>query len=345
VANRETIRGTGAASVRRGIAAVLAGLLCASAAQAQSAGSDASSDAQDALRDALLAVPNRSTPVPDSNQYATAPGVEQAAPSLRLNANILAPLYFNSNAPALGSGGSSSLEGTPVVLGSVSMPAFEQHLRLSAAVSAETDRYASARADFDKLRINVRAQYTNPTDDQALLPFLAYVPRLDFTPTFAREFATRQDVNLGINKTFNYAADFTRVPIGGNSAADAVWSFGVSALVQHRFREPPPASNAVGVYPSASYSVSPQWGFLATVGMTQRWFDQIGGFSQRSFLLEPAGTLEYVMPDAWFGGNAALFGRPALDLQVAFERNWSNLSPFTASVWFVGFAFKFGWRS
>jgi hypothetical protein len=333
-------------NIARPLAIAAVALLCAvGSARAQSANSDAGSDAQDALTDALLAVPNRYTPVPDSNLYSTAPGVEQAAPRGRFTLNVLAPLYFNSNAPALGSGGSSSLEGTPVVLGAYSMPAFDQHLRLSAAASLEADRYASANADFDKLRINVRAQYTDPNDDQAFLPFLAYVPRLDFTPTFAREFATRQDVNLGINKTFNYAANFTRVPIGGNSAAAAAWSFGVSALVQHRFREPPPASNAVGLYPSASYSVAPQWGFLATVGMTQRWFDQVNGVSQRSFLLEPAATLEYVMPDEWFGGNAALFGRPALDLQVAFERNWSNLSPFTASVWFVGFAFKFGWRS
>jgi len=329
------------------VAVVLLGAMAATVARGQGINSGASSDGQDAVLDALQAAPNWRTPVPETNLFATAPGVEQAIRSGRFTFNVLAPLYFNTNPQTVGSGGTPSLEGTPVVQGGFAMPLFDQHLRLSSLVGFEFDRYARASAsvaDFDKIRINVRAQYTDPNNDQALAPFLAYVPRIDFTPTFAREFATRQDVNLGVVKTFNYDADFRRIPISGSSGADATWSFGVSALVQHRFRSPPPASNAIGVYPSVSYVIAEQWSFLGAVGLTQRWFDQVNGFSQRLLLLEPIATLEYALPDAWFGGHARLFGQPALDLQVAYERNWSNFSGATASVWFVGFAFKFGWR-
>ena len=51
-------------------------------------------------------------------------------------------------------------------------------------------------------------------------------------------------------------------------------------------------------------------------------------------------------PSAWFGSdsNAALFGRPAIDLQMAYERNWSNIAAFNFGVWHVGAALKLGWR-
>jgi hypothetical protein len=45
------------------------------------------------------------------------------------------------------------------------------------------------------------------------------VPRLDFDFTFANNFATRQDLNLGIDKVFNFDGAFDRrLPRFGTAA-------------------------------------------------------------------------------------------------------------------------------
>ena len=64
------------------------------------------------------------------------------------------------------------------------------------------------------------------------------------------------------------------------------------------------------------------------------------------WFIEPIATLEFVLPASWFGSdaNAALIGRPAIDFQVAYERNWSTLAVFNYEQWTVGAAVKFGWR-
>ena len=79
----------------------------------------------------------------------------------------------------------------------------------------------------------------------------------------------------------------------------------------------------------------------------RRGFDSFqGGYAEEDFFLQPIATLEYILPSSWFGSarNAALLGRPALDFQVAYERNWSNVPAFDFSAWYVGMALKFGWR-
>jgi hypothetical protein len=85
-----------------------------------------------------------------------------------------------------------------------------------------------------------RAQYTNPQDDQDFSPYLSYVPRLDFDPTFANNFATRQDVNFGIDKVFNFEGAFNRLPSASSTSSATVWSFGFNIGAQQRFRDPSP---------------------------------------------------------------------------------------------------------
>jgi len=41
---------------------------------------------------------------------------------------------------------------------------------------------------------------------------------------------------------------------------------------------------------------------------------------------------------------SSLFGRPAIDLQMAYEQNWSNIAAFTYGAMHVGAALKLGWR-
>jgi hypothetical protein len=69
---------------------------------------------------------------------------------------------------------------------------------------------AAPEAPFEVENLRAGAQCINPLDDQDYSPFLSYVPRLDFDFTFANNFATRQDLNLGIDKVFNFDGAFDR---------------------------------------------------------------------------------------------------------------------------------------
>ncbi len=297
--------------------------------------------------DAILGAPNSRTPVPDANFIATAPGAEQQAPSPRVNLNVIAPLYFNSNAEALSSGGTATLEGAPVVRLSGSGQLGDLPLRLSGSVSLESDRFVNANgADFDKIRPRLQLQYVDSDNDQAYSPFVAYVPRLDFEPTFAREFATRNDLDVGISKAFNFDEGFNRIPVSGGSSASAVWSLGFTVLGQRRFRDPAPSSYALELLPSLSHVISEQWSILFGMEVLQRWFDPDGGVSRRDFTLIPLTSLQYSLPAKWFGGErqARWFGNPSVDFLAGYERNWSNVSGGTFSQLVTGIAINTGWR-
>ena len=315
---------------------------------AQTANSNAGLEGgHDGLFDAILATPNQKTPVPQDNISATAPGVEQAARTPQFTLNVLAPALFNSNAQFLSSGGSKTLEGSPLVRLGWAGQLFDTPIRVSAAASFETERFVNApNAAIDYIRPSARAQYINPTNDQDYSPFLSYVPRLDFDPTFADNFATRQDLNLGIAKVFNFDGTFNRIPASSNSSSETVWSFGFSVGGQRRFRDPTPQSYALLFNPSASYVISEQWNASFSMPITRRWFDTIDGVNQRNLTLEPTALVEYVIPSGWLGGAdaARTLGNPAVDFVAGVERNWSNLSGAAYTQWRVGIVLKTGWR-
>ena len=58
----------------------VAGLATAASRRPLAQGRRAASDASDVRTDALLGTANRATPVPQSNRFSTAPGLEQQAP-------------------------------------------------------------------------------------------------------------------------------------------------------------------------------------------------------------------------------------------------------------------------
>jgi hypothetical protein len=98
---------------------------------------------QDSMFDAILATPNYKTPVLPDSALATAPGLEQAVPAPRFTLNVLAPALYNSNAQFLNSGGSKTLQGSPLVrLGWVSQ-LFGTPIRVSGAASLETERFVN----------------------------------------------------------------------------------------------------------------------------------------------------------------------------------------------------------
>jgi hypothetical protein len=308
---------------------------------------DARNDGNDARYDALLSTPNAYTPTPQDNLFATAPGLEQQAPRSQFTANGVLPITYNSNPAALPSGGASSAEISPLAGLSWATPVADLPLRFSATLRTEFDRFPNTPdAAFDKLVPSARLQYVDPDNDQAYSPFLAYASRVDFMPTFSTQFATRHDLRFGFNKTFNFDADFSRVAFSGNSSGDTVWSFGLTTFFQERFRDPAPGSTAEFIIPSVSYVISPQWNFSGGLALEHYDFESVNDFSQTDWFIEPIATLEFVIPSAWFGAgrNAVILGRPSLDFQVAYEKNWSNLGAANFNLWNAGAALKLGWR-
>jgi hypothetical protein len=307
--------------------------------------SDSHSDGNDARYDAMYGTPNSYTPTSQDNLFATTPGLEQQASRSQFTANGLVPLSFNTNAGFLPSGGSNTAEFDPQAGISWTTPIANSPLKFTANVRAEFDRFtADSGFEFDKLRVLGRLQYVDADNDQAYSPYVSYVPRWDFTPLFDNRFALRQDVNVGFNKVFNYDANFQRVPFGSSTSTDTVWSFGLTSFFQARFRDPAPGSFAVVAIPSVSYVISPQWNVSGGFEIERRQFDGVNLFTQRDWFFEPITTLEFVLPSAWFGSAASLVGRPALDFQIAYERNWSNLPAASYTIWHAGAGAKFGWR-
>ena len=244
-------------------------------AHAQSASGNASLEGNHYI-DAVLATRNYKTPVSLDNLLATAPGLEAEAPRPQFTLNILAPVLFNSNAQFLSSGGSNALQGSPIVQLAGASQLFGSRIRLSTFANAEFERYVNASdADVDYFRGSVRAQYVNPGNDQGFSPFFSYVPRIDFEPTFARDFATRQDLNLGLDKVFNFDHRFGRVAFASDSSASSVFSLGFSGGLQWRFRNPSPASGAMLLNPSAAYIISDDWNASLSMFTTRRWFESV----------------------------------------------------------------------
>ena len=297
----------------------------------------------DGLIDAILATPNQKTPVPQDNLLATAPGLEQAARTPQFTVNALAPLLFNSNPEFRSSGGPQSLQGSPVARLSWASQLFGTPLRLSGFASLEWERFPNANdASVDYFRSSARLQYINPADDQAFSPFFSYVPRMDFEPTFGENFATRQDLNVGIDKTFNFDGAFNRVTASSDSSSQTVFSFGYSLTGQRRIRNPAPQSDALIFAPSASWVISEQWNASLAAPITRRWFN--GG--SRDLTVEPVGVLEYIIPANWMGGarGAAIFGNPSIDFLVFHEKNGSTGLSFEYGQWLAGLVLKAGWR-
>ena len=337
------------------LAVLSAALLAVPAAPVSAQNSDAHSDGNAARYDMMFGTPDRYGASPQDNIFATSPGLEQQARRSQFTLNGLVPIFFNSNAdlaPVNGPAGTNSAEFSPILGVSWSTPVLDLPLRFTANVRAEVDRFTQAWqpsvsfANFDKIALSGRLQYIDPTNDQAFSPYLSYAPRFDFDPFFAERFATRQDLNLGVNKTYHFDSGFKRVPFSPDTFSDTVWSFGMTAFAQRRFRDPEPSSWGFFMIPSATYVINERWNLSLGAELMFRTFDPNLGFTENEWFLEPIVTLEFVLPAAWFGSdrNATLFGRPAIDLQAAYERNWSNIAAFDYAVWHVGAALKLGWR-
>ena len=309
---------------------------------------DVRSDAQDARDDALLATPSLATPQPLSNLYATAPGLEQQVSAPQGRFNLLLPFAYNSNAEEIAHGGTQTLQTFPAGNLSWAVAAGSLPLRITFNSNAESDRYFRAPAeDLDTYGASGRIQYVDSTNDQAFSPYFAFAPRWDYLPTFSEQISARQDFNLGFNKRYNFDSSFQPVPIASDTSASSVWSFGLTAFVQRRLREPQVSSSAVFVVPSVSCVISKDWNASLGVEFLGRWYDPNSvGFSVQDWEVLPVATVEYVIPTSLFGSEmiANAFGRPALDFQASYLRVWSNPMDASFGQFAASATIKAGWR-
>jgi hypothetical protein len=145
------------------------------------AAQSAEDHARDARIDAILATPNLATPVPQSNLIATAPGLEQQAPSAQFSFNFLAPFIYNSDAEEIGTGGTPTMELSPVGNLSFAAPLFDLPVRLTANMLSKT------------------TDSSNPAAPISTRPVVLYVCSMSIQ-TMIRAFTRREDVNLGFQQ-------------------------------------------------------------------------------------------------------------------------------------------------
>src|SRR5215468_2713813 len=310
--------------------------------------SDAGLDADDARTDAILGTLNLTTPGNYNNLYATAPGAEQQAVRPQIRLNGLVPLNFDSNPLELGSGSPASWGTFPVVNLSAAAPLGDLPFRVSVSARSEFKRFSNTSdADIDRLTFSGRVQYVDPTNDQAFSPYFAITPRFSYLPSFSNQTEARQDFNLGFNKSFHFDGSFQPVPFAADTSAETVWSFGLTAFVQRRLRQPQLSSDALVLVPSVSWAISKDWNASFAVELLGRWYepDRFGQTS-RDWEVLPIVTLEYIIPAALFGSErvANLLGRPAIDLQGSHLKVWSTVPGVSFNQWEASATLKVGWR-
>ena len=230
----------------------------------------------------------------------------QPVPPPPYSIDLLLPALWNSN-PAQASQGLPSPELTPGGRLGWTRLLDAQPIRLSAVADLSADRFAHMRpADADLLYGRLRAQYESGTDDQEWQAFASYVPTLSFAPMFARRTDTWHDLNLGAAKAWNWDAGLRRVAPGPDTEAAAVWTFALNGTAQRRERDGGPASAALLLNPSVTWTLSAQWNASLEVEVTRRWYGPLRGPSPPR-LAGGAGPDLGIHPA---GGLAAAAGKP-----------------------------------
>ena len=292
---------------------------------------DRIADQSDAVDAAILAEQQRRT------ANATTPPVQQP-----FSIRIVAPLYYNSNAQEVPSGGSAALEGDPELELGWSRRLTSVPLALSFKFRSETDRYANVpQADEDEISTTFKAQYYNRDDDQALAPFVSYKNTLLFDPTFSPWTQSRSDFAVGLAKTFYFDSRLHPLPASGRSGANADWGLAITTSVQRRLRIPTPDSTALIATAVLSYLPLDTVDISLGVTAKQRWFDAVatrkGIVARRDFTAEPLLTL------IWDPSRLAA-GLPQLGFQIDFEHKASNIASKSYNQWAIGPMISVGWR-
>ena len=300
-------------------------------ADAQDDRSDRIADQSDAVDAAIRAEQQRGT------ANATAPPIQKP-----FNIRIVAPLYYNSNAQEVRSGGTAALEGDPGLELGWSRRLTSVPLALSIRFRSDTDRYANVpQADEDEMSTTFKVQYYNRDDDQALAPFVSYKATLMFDPTFSPWTQSKNDFAVGLTKAFYFDSRLHHLSGSARSGADADWGLTLTTSVQRRLRTPGADSTALMATAAVSYLPTDMVDISLGVTFRERWFDPVATskatVARRDFMAEPLLTL------VWDLSRLAA-GLPQVGFQVDFERKSSNIAAKSYSQWAVGPMISAGWR-
>jgi hypothetical protein len=142
----------------------------------------------------------------------------------------------------------------------------------------------------------------------------------------------------GVDKMFNFGADWRRLPPQADSESDAVYSLGFTARVQQRLRDPSPASVALIAGPWATWCINDNWSATLEVDAVGRWYRADAGLREHSWLVNPQFTLAWTPGADRFGGSARrrALGKPEIDLQISYARLDSNVQGNSFRQWQVG---------
>ncbi len=275
---------------------------------------------------------------------ADAPTSADPEPDTYFALDLLAPALFNSNAEQLRNEGTGALENNPEARLSWSRRFPGVPVRLGAVADASSDRFGRVRqADVDQVYARLRAQFETGLDDQQYQPFLSWQPTFLDNHTDPRLRETRHDLAVGLDKQFNFDAGFRRLAALPDTSGATIWSFGINAALQRRWRQPEPGSLALLVNPSITYVPLPWLNASFEVDITRCWFDRAAGAARQDWLVTPVLTVEFTPPDSWLRGGG-LLGAPVLDFQFYFARQASTQSEQRFTQWGAGPVLRTSWR-
>jgi hypothetical protein len=163
-----------------------------------------------------------------------------------------------------------------------------------------------------------------------------------FKATYSPWTQTKNDLNAGFTKLFNFDANLQPLPTSARSSSSPVWSLTLNASVQRRLRTPGADSTALIGGLQVGYVPAKEWNILLDVNNTERWFNPYTvrkrTTNRRDFKTEPLLTI------AWAPAAAARFGSPVLALQVGFQQQSSTVTRASYGQWTVGPVMTANWR-
>ena len=339
-------------------------LLMALPALGQNAASGTRADIQQARADAAASTGRGSL----VSRYAFASPDAGTGQDLGLTLNGLFPVYYNSDAEAVPSGGTQTAEANPEFRLSWAKQLQGMPIKLTTLIDANSDRYARSNgADGDVTYGEFRAQYVTGNNDQEFEPFVNYGPKSAFTPTFADPTTATHDFTIGFDKAFNFDYMFRRIggdspfQISGDTSGTTVWSLGFTGVLTRRLTNGGQDSIIATASPSVTCNLTnlpnanssdAQWNVSLGTDISRRWYDKSGGMTRMDWVVNPILTIEFIPPSSWFRGvnehdqeaSRKTLGKPVIDFQLAFAQDNSNQAANSFHQWSIGPMLKTGWK-
>ncbi len=199
-------------------------------------------------------------------------------------------------------------------------------LRLSLQAGLEAARFQRVPdAQSDRAILALRLLPPD-TPGRLVRPYLAYVQRHQFAPTFSRFAYTRHDFSAG----FSIELPLPRAP---------AWTLRLNGVAQRRLESAGTASTAAGVNLGATWHWSPRWNAGVDLGIGRRWYDQRRGRATREWGISPALSLEYKPQRPWFAGTDP----PRIRIRLGFSRLLTTFPGGSYHQWAAGPSIHTSW--